>query len=64
MTIQEYIDSLNKRFKTGISREHTYRTDLEQLIRTIVKGVEITNDPSSTTTKYKTAQNLLFIMLL
>ncbi|MBU8891592.1 MAG: N-6 DNA methylase [Bacteroidales bacterium] len=49
MTIQEYIDSLNKRFKTGISREHTYRTDLEQLIRTIVTGVEITNEPANVT---------------
>ena len=48
MTIQEYIDSLNKRFKAEISREHTYRTDLEQLIRTIVTGVEITNKSSST----------------
>ena len=49
MTIQEYIDSLNKRFKTGISREHTYRTDLEQLIRTIVTGVDITNEPANVT---------------
>ena len=46
MTIQEYIFSLNKRFKVGISREHSYGFDLEVLIREIVKGVEITNEPA------------------
>ncbi len=49
MTIQEYIESLNKRFKAGISREHSYRSDLEVLIREIVKGVEITNEPANVT---------------
>lgn len=49
MTIQQYIDTLNKRFKTGISSEHTYRTDLEQLIRSIATGVDITNEPSKVT---------------
>ncbi len=49
MTIQEYLDSLNKRFKAGISREHSYRSDLEVLIREIVKGVEITNEPANVT---------------
>jgi len=49
MNIQQYIDTLNKRFKTGISSEHTYRTDLEQLIRSLVTGVDITNEPSKVT---------------
>ncbi len=49
MTIQEYLDSVNKRFKAGISREHSYRSDLEVLIRDIVKGVEITNEPANVT---------------
>lgn len=35
MTIQEYIDKLNTRFKTGISREHSYRGDLQFLIESI-----------------------------
>jgi len=49
MTIQEYIDSLNKKFKSGFSREHAYRTELEQLIRHIVKSVDITNEPANVT---------------
>lgn len=49
MNIQLYLDTLNKRFKTGISSEHTYRTDLEQLIRNLVTGVDITNEPSKVT---------------
>ena len=49
MAIQEYIDSVNKRFKAGISREHAYRVDLENLIRELVKGVEITNEPANVT---------------
>jgi predicted helicase len=49
MTITEYIDILNKRFKTGISREHSYRTDLENLIRALVKDIHITNEPQNVT---------------
>lgn len=49
MNTQLYIDTVNKRFKTGISSEHTYRTDLEQLIRSLVTGVDITNEPSKVT---------------
>ena len=29
MTIQKYLEQLNKRYKTGISREYTYRKDLD-----------------------------------
>jgi hypothetical protein len=28
MSISQYLDTLNKRYQTGISREHTYRGDL------------------------------------
>ncbi len=49
MTIQEYIEIVNKRLKSGISREHSYRGDLETLIRQLVKGVEITNEPANVT---------------
>ncbi|OFX18083.1 MAG: DNA methyltransferase [Bacteroidetes bacterium GWA2_31_9] len=49
MTIQQYLEQLNKRFKSGISREHAYRSDLESLIRGLVNGVEITNEPSNVT---------------
>ncbi len=49
LTTQQYIDSLNTRYKSGISREHSYRGDLESLIRELVKGVDITNEPSNVT---------------
>lgn len=46
MTIQNYIDNLNTRFKTGISREHSYRGDLQNLLSAIVTDVLITNEPA------------------
>lgn len=49
MTIQQYLEQLNKRFKSGISKEHAYRSDLESLIRNLVNGVEITNEPANVT---------------
>jgi predicted helicase len=49
MSITEYLEILKTRFKSGISKEHSYRGDLETLIRTIVSGVEITNEPSQVT---------------
>jgi len=49
MTTNQYIEKINTRFKSGISREHSYRGDLESLIRELVKGVEITNEPSNVT---------------
>lgn len=46
MTIQEYIENLNTRFKTGISREHSYRGDLQNLLSAIATDVLITNEPA------------------
>ena len=46
MTIVEYLDNLNRRFKTGISTEHTYRGDLQNLLESIAHGVQVTNEPS------------------
>lgn len=46
MTVQEYIDNLNIRFKTGISREHSYRGDLQNLLSAIATDVLITNEPA------------------
>ncbi|NMW20850.1 MAG: hypothetical protein HKK67_04320 [Chlorobiaceae bacterium] len=33
MTIQDYIEAINKRFKAGISTEHSYRGDLQSLLK-------------------------------
>ena len=49
MKTSEYLESVSKRFKSGISKEHAYRSDLEQLIRTLVGGVDVTNEPANVT---------------
>ncbi|MDA3886778.1 MAG: N-6 DNA methylase [Candidatus Delongbacteria bacterium] len=49
MTIQEYLTSIDKRYKSGISREHAYRSDLESLVRHLAPDVEVTNEPSNVT---------------
>ncbi|TXK30866.1 DNA methyltransferase [Pontibacter qinzhouensis] len=46
MTIQQYIDILNTRYKTGISREHSYRSDLQVLISALAPNVLVTNEPA------------------
>ncbi len=49
MNVQEYINIISKRFQSGISREHSYRGDLEALIRNISSNIEITNEPANVT---------------
>ena len=49
MNLPQYIETIAQRYKSGISSEHTYRTDLENLIRELVPGVYITNEPSKVT---------------
>lgn len=46
MTIAEYLDSINKRYKAGISREHSYRGDFQQLLESILPGILVTNEPA------------------
>ena len=45
MTLDQYVDNLNRRFKLGNATEHTFRGDLQQLIETIVPDVRATNEP-------------------
>jgi hypothetical protein len=33
MTIEQYIEKISTRLKSGISREHSYRGDLETLMK-------------------------------
>lgn len=49
MTTKDYIQSVAKRLQSGISREHSYRGDLENLLRNIVPEMEITNEPANVT---------------
>jgi len=45
MTIENYIDNINQRYKLGNATEHTYRGDLQQLIESIVSDIRATNEP-------------------
>ena len=46
MTIQQYIDNVNRLYKTGNAREHSYRGDLQNLIMAILPDVLVTNEPA------------------
>lgn len=46
MTIPEYLDKVNTRYKAEISTEHSYRGDLQSLLETIAPDVLVTNEPT------------------
>ena len=45
MTIQQYVDSVNQRYKLGNTTEHTFRGDLQTLIESLVPDIRATNEP-------------------
>lgn len=45
MSIQQYLGNVSKRLHSGIAGEHSYRGDLEALIRSLAPGVDLTNEP-------------------
>ncbi|HRU44708.1 MAG TPA: DUF559 domain-containing protein [Spirochaetota bacterium] len=45
MTIAQYIDSIDKRYKLGNSTEHTFRGDLQNLLETLAPEIQATNEP-------------------
>jgi predicted helicase len=45
MTIQQYIENLNQRYKLGNATEHTFRGDLQTLIESLVPDIRATNEP-------------------
>ena len=45
MTIDQYLDSINKRYKLGNATEHTFRGDLQQLLESLVPVIRATNEP-------------------
>ncbi|WP_217699535.1 N-6 DNA methylase [Salegentibacter holothuriorum] len=49
MTITNYLEIVNSRYVSGISREHSYRADLENLLRSILTNIDITNEPTNVT---------------
>jgi len=46
MTVSQYLDKLNSRFKAGNSTEHTFRGDLQTLLENLVPGIVATNEPT------------------
>lgn len=46
MTLRDYIENINRKYKVGNTTEHTFRGNLEQLIESIVPDVMATNEPS------------------
>ncbi|TGK79218.1 DNA methyltransferase [Leptospira bourretii] len=46
MNLDQYIDNINKLYKTGKATEHSYRGDLQQLIASLVPEVLVTNEPA------------------
>lgn len=46
MNLNEYIERINTRYRTGIAREHSYRADLQTLLETMLTGALVTNEPA------------------
>lgn len=49
MTTAQYLDALQRRFASGMAKEHAYRGDLEQLLRALAPGMDVTNEPANVT---------------
>jgi predicted helicase len=45
MTIAQYIDRINQRYKQGNATEHTFRGDLGNLLEALVPEISATNEP-------------------
>ncbi|HRI28905.1 MAG TPA: N-6 DNA methylase, partial [Chitinophagales bacterium] len=47
MTISQYLTALNTQYQTGFSREHSYRPDLQNLLKNLLPpDVLVTNEPA------------------
>lgn len=45
MTVNEYISTINQRYKLGNATEHTFRGDLQHLFESLVPTIRATNEP-------------------
>nr|WP_202594449.1 type ISP restriction/modification enzyme [Pedobacter glucosidilyticus] len=45
MTLDQYIDNIDKRYRLGNATEHTFRGDLQQLLESLVPTIRATNEP-------------------
>ncbi|MFK7906830.1 MAG: type ISP restriction/modification enzyme [Chitinophagales bacterium] len=46
MKLNQYVETLNKRYQSGISREHSYRGDLQNVLQELAPEVLVTNEPA------------------
>ena len=44
--LKTYTDELNKQYKTGIAREHSYRPALKDLLQSLLPKMVVTNEPA------------------
>lgn len=45
MNLNQYIENISKRYKLGNSTEHTFRSDLQVLIESLIPDIRATNEP-------------------
>lgn len=45
-SLKLYIEELNKQFRTGIAREHSYRPALKDLLQSLLPKMVVTNEPA------------------
>lgn len=45
MNLNDYINTINQRYKLGNATEHTFRGDLQQLLESLVPIIRATNEP-------------------
>jgi predicted helicase len=45
MTLENYISTINQRYKQGYATEHTFRGDLVNLLESLVPEIKATNEP-------------------
>ena len=45
MSIANYLNNINKRYKLGNATEHTFRGDLQQLLESLAPDIRATNEP-------------------
>ena len=47
MKVSEYIEKVNNSNKLGNTSEHCFRGDLQQLLKTLIPNLSVTNEPMS-----------------
>ena len=46
MDLRQYIEELNRQYRTGLAREHSYRPALKELLQSLLPKMVVTNEPA------------------